>query len=272
VEHNPAAECRNVVKVYPAKQFGRRWLRAVDGVSLRFPSGQTTGLIGPNQAGKTTLIKLLLSLCQPTRGRVWRFGRPGTERWTLAATGYMPEVSALPEHQTARNVLELFGLLSGLTRPVLKHRVPDLLDRVGLADRASAPIGQFSKGMFLRLDLAHAFINDPSLLILDEPFEGLDGDGQRLAVELIAEHRARGASVVLATHQWPTMQTLCDRVAALVAGRLVFEGPIHAITQTTGLGFEPQGDDGEHPGNRNCSAKALGTISVPQSIAVGLGD
>jgi ABC-2 type transport system ATP-binding protein len=165
---------------------------AVREVDLRIEAGQVFGLLGPNRAGKTTLAKLLLTLCRPSTGRVLRFDRPAADRRTLTRVGYIHESAAFPRDLTAVGLLNYYGALSLTPRDVLRRRIPDLLERVGLADRANEPIGRFSKGLIQRVGLAQAFLNEPDLLVLDEPTEGLDLDGCALVRDLVVERRERG--------------------------------------------------------------------------------
>jgi ABC-2 type transport system ATP-binding protein len=227
------AEFENVTKDYPAGLLGHRRLRAVAGVSFRVEPGEVFGLLGPNRAGKTTLVKLLLSLCAPTSGRVSRFGRLLADRSTLARVGYMHENQAFPRYLSATALLEYYGALALMAEPDVRRRAPELLERVGLADRGHEPIARFSKGMLQRLGLAQALLNDPDLLVLDEPTEGLDLVGRRLVHAVIAEQRRRGRSVLLVTHSLADVEQLCDRVAVLVNGRLTFLGPLSKLTQSS---------------------------------------
>jgi ABC-2 type transport system ATP-binding protein len=197
---------------------------AVEHVTLRIEAGEVFGLLGPNRAGKTTLVKVLLSLCQPTAGRALRFQRPLTDRQTLARVGYVHENPAFPRYLSASELLEYFGALALLPEALVHQRAEELLKRVGLADRAQEPISTFSKGMVQRLALAQALINDPELLVLDEPSEGLDLEGRQLVREVIRERRKRNLTVLLVTHVLGEIEQVCDRLGVLVGGHLVFAG------------------------------------------------
>ena len=151
-----------------------RMIQALRGVSFGIEPGEVLALLGPNRAGKTTLLKILLGLCHPSGGRVFRLGRPISQRSTLARVGYMHENQAFPRYLTAAALLEFYGQLSLVPASVLRTRVPALLEKMGLTDRAHEPIARFSKGMVQRLALAQALIAEPDLLVLDEPMEGLD--------------------------------------------------------------------------------------------------
>ncbi len=224
-----AAEFVNVSKDYPLGLFGARKRRAVADVTLSIAPGQVYGLVGPNRAGKTTLVKILLSLCRATGGSARRLGEPVGCRRTLARVGYVHENHAFPRYLTPAALLEFYGALSAVPYEVVKRRVPALLERVGLADRAGDAIRTFSKGMTQRLGIAQALINDPELLVLDEPNEGLDLAGRQLMAGIIREQRQNGATVLLVSHVLPDVEQLCDRVAVIVGGRLAFEGTVGTL-------------------------------------------
>jgi ABC-2 type transport system ATP-binding protein len=226
-----AAELVGVCKTYQSAVLRRPIVQALCDVNLRIESGEVLGLLGPNRAGKTTLVKLLLSLCQPTSGEVFRLGRPLADRSTLAQVGYVHENHAFPRYLSAAALLEYYGALTLLPPDVVRQRVPHLLERVGLADRSREPIARFSKGMLQRLGIAQALLNEPRLLVLDEPTEGLDLGGRRLLREVVREVRQRGGSVLLVSHVLTEIEHLCDRVAVLVNGQLVHTGPLAELTQ-----------------------------------------
>ena len=215
----------NVEKQYRTGPFGRSGVPAVRGVTLSVPTGIVFGLLGPNRAGKTTLVKLLLTLARPTGGTITRLGEPLSARRTLARVGYMHENHAFPRYLSAREVLRFYGGLSGV-RADAANRADTLLAKVGLADRADEPIGRFSKGMAQRLGLAQALVNDPDLLILDEPTEGLDIAGRQLLRDVIRERRTAGKTVLLVTHVMSEVEDLCDELAVLVTGKLAFRGKV----------------------------------------------
>ena len=220
------AEFESVSKNYPLDLLGRKSRPAVAGVSLQVRAGETLALLGPNRAGKTTLVKMLLSLCRPSAGQVRRFGRPVADRQTLARCGYMHENHAFPRHHSPAELLRFYGALGLVPPEELGGRVTKLLNRVGLADRADEPIARFSKGMVQRLGLAQALVNKPDLLVLDEPTEGLDLEGRHLLREVVGELKAQGRSVLLVSHVLPEVELLADRVAVIAAGRLTYTGPL----------------------------------------------
>ena len=227
-----------VGKVYTTGWARGGGIRAADGVSLSVATGEVFGLLGPNRAGKTTLVKLLLSLCRPTSGTVTRFGKPAADIATLARVGYMHENQHFPRYLTARELLRFYGALALVPTDKIAARVTSLLERVGLADRAEEPISRFSKGMVQRLGLAQALLNDPDLLVLDEPTEGLDLVGRALLRDVIAERKQQGKSVLLVSHVLLEVEQTCDRVAVVVGGRVVKVASVADLTRDpkTGVG------------------------------------
>jgi ABC-2 type transport system ATP-binding protein len=225
------AEFEEITKFYPMGVLGRTHRMAVEHATLRIQAGEVFALLGPNRAGKTTLIKILLSLCRPTAGLGLRFGRPLADRQTLTRVGYVHENPAFPRYLSAMALLEFYGALAFLPESVVQRRAAELLDRVGLADRGVEPISRFSKGMIQRLALAQALLNDPELLVLDEPSEGLDLEGRRLVGEIIVERRKRGFTVLLASHVLGDVQQVVDRIAVLVAGHVVYTGTVAELAR-----------------------------------------
>jgi ABC-2 type transport system ATP-binding protein len=234
-----AVEFQRVVKSYPAGWLRRRAVHAVRDVSLSVPRGTVFGLLGPNRAGKTTLVKLLLSICRPTSGQVKRLGRPTSDRRTLARVGYLHDSQAFGGYLSAASLLEYYGALSLVPPAELRTRIPQLLEQVGLADRAREPIARFSKGMTQRLALAQALVNDPELLVLDEPTEGLDLPARQMLHEVVRSRRRRQRTVVLISHSLHDVEQLCDEVAVLRLGELAFRGPIAELA--TSQAAEPAG-------------------------------
>lgn len=230
----PAAEFTQVTKDYAIGVLGRSKRRAVTDLSLSIESGQVFGLLGPNRAGKTTLVKILLSLCRVNSGAVRRLGAPVSRRQTLARIGYVHENHAFPRYLSPAALLEYYGALTLVPYEVVRKRAPMLLERVGLSDRSNDPIRTFSKGMAQRLGVAQALINEPELLVMDEPNEGLDLGGRQLVAEIIREQRARGGTVILVSHVLSEVEKLCDRIGVIVGGRLAYEGTVANLTHSNG--------------------------------------
>jgi ABC-2 type transport system ATP-binding protein len=211
----------------------------VQDVSFRIERGEVFALLGPNRAGKTTLVKMLLALCRPTSGSGSRLGLPFDDRDTLSRVGYVHENQAFPKYLTASVLLNYYGALTFMPSKELEERVPKLLERVGLSDRSREPISSFSKGMVQRLALAQALLNEPDLLVLDEPMEGLDIEGRAMVYEIIAEQRRQSRTVLLVTHILNDIEALCDRTAVLNRGRLAYHGPVADLLKNPKTG-EPR--------------------------------
>jgi ABC-2 type transport system ATP-binding protein len=234
----PVAEFVDVVKTYQAPLRPARIVHALRGVSFTVEPGEVFALLGPNRAGKTTLVKILLGLCRASGGRVLRLGSPLEERSTLARVGYMHENQAFPRYLTATALLEFYGVLSAIPPLALAKRVPLLLERVGLADRAQEPIARFSKGMVQRLALAQALLGEPDLLVLDEPMEGLDLTGRLLLQEVVTEQRRAGKTVLVVSHALGEVAEICDRLAVIVEGRLAHLSTLAALLRDPATGGE----------------------------------
>jgi ABC-2 type transport system ATP-binding protein len=230
------AEFDAVSKTYRTALHRGRTVQALREVSFQIEPGEAFALLGPNRAGKTTLIKILLGLCHPSGGRVLRLGRPLTERNTLARVGYMHENQAFPRYLTAALLLQFYGELAGLAPAVVRPRAAVLLDRLGLTDRAQEPIARFSKGMIQRLALAQALLAEPDLLVLDEPMEGLDLNGRAMLQEVVAQQCKAGKTVLVVSHSLDEVAQLCSRLAVLVEGRLAHLGPVKTLLRDPATG------------------------------------
>jgi ABC-2 type transport system ATP-binding protein len=195
-------------------------------LDLEVLPGEVLGYVGPNGSGKTTTLKLLTGLLAPDRGEARFFGHPLAERGWRHRVGYLPEHPYLYDYLTPAEYLDYVGRLFGLPAARRRERTRELLSLVGLEKAAHVAMRRFSKGMVQRAGLAQALVNDPELLLLDEPMSGLDPLGRRLVRDLILDLREAGKTVLFSTHILPDAETLCDRVAVLRAGRLIRVGAL----------------------------------------------
>jgi ABC-2 type transport system ATP-binding protein len=219
----PAVEIRNLVKDF-ATSFRRKPLRAVDGVSISIRAGEVYGLIGPNGSGKSTTMKALLGLVAPTSGTCAIFGKDSLKVDSRQDVGFLPENPYFYKHLSGAETLRFYGKLCGLHGKRLEGRVDELLDLVDLQDARDRRLGGYSKGMLQRIGLAQAMVQDPRLLILDEPTAGVDPIGSRQIRDLILKLRDRGITVFLCSHLLEQVQEVCDHVGIIFRGKMVREG------------------------------------------------
>lgn len=225
-----AIETFNLTKVY-ASLWRRRRLTAVDALDLRVPAGTVFGFLGPNGAGKTTTIMMLLGCVYPTSGTFRILGRSIGDMRVRRRIGFLPEKFQFHELLTAEELLWFHGRLVGMERHALRRRVPEVLEQVGLLERASSRIREFSKGMQQRLGIAQAILHDPDLIILDEPTSALDPLGRRDVRDLILRLKSAGKTVFLNSHLLSEVEMVCDEVAILRSGRVQRQGTLEMLLQ-----------------------------------------
>ncbi len=202
---------------------------AVDGVTLSLERGEIFGLLGPNGAGKTSTIKMILGLTRPTRGTVRIDGRDPWDTNARKRLGYLPENPCFYDHLTATEYLELVGELFGIRPDARRRRSMALLDRLGLSAHSRKPLRKFSKGMTQRVGVCQALLNEPTLLVMDEPMSGLDPIGRAELKHLLREERDQGTTILMSSHVLSETESLCDRVAILHRGRVLEVGSVKGL-------------------------------------------
>ena len=227
-EREVVVSVRGLTKVF--KDFwGRSKARAVDNVDFEVRRGEVFGLLGPNGSGKSTTVKLLLGLLYPTKGHIEVFGKSPRHVQTKARIGYLPEESYLYRYLNSRETLDFFGNLFELSKSDRNNRAGQLLEMVGLNQTQTRAVGEFSKGMQRRIGLAQALINDPDLVILDEPTAGLDPIGCREVKDLILALARRGKTVILSSHLLSDVEDVCDRVVIYYGGKIQEAGTLKEL-------------------------------------------
>jgi len=221
----PAVALTGVTKIFPVP-FQRRSVVAVRDLNLQVAPGQIYGLLGPNGSGKSTTLKIILGLVAPTRGQAQIFGRDSERVASRESVGFLPESPYFYKFLTGEETLRFYGKLCGLRGTALKKRIEEMLALVGLTNARDRRLGGYSKGMLQRIGLAQALIQEPALLVLDEPTAGVDPAGGREIRDLILELKTRGITVLLSSHLLGQVQEICDRVGILANGVLVREGAL----------------------------------------------
>ena len=233
-----AIETIELTKDYAVGFWRKRPRRVLDRLSLQVEAGEVFGFLGPNGAGKTTTLKLLLQLVFPTSGEARIFGRPAGDLAAKRRFGYLPEQPYFYDHLTAEELLTYYGGLFGIPSAERQRRVNALLDEVGIGRERRDPLRKFSKGMLQRVGIAQALINEPDLVILDEPMSGLDPLGRRDVRALILRLRDRGCTVFFSSHVLSDAESLCSRVAILAKGRMVASGLLREMLAFNVHGWE----------------------------------
>ncbi len=222
-----AIQINGVVKTYRGK------VHALRGVSLEVMDGEIFGLLGPNGAGKSTLVKILMTVIHASQCSGTMLGKPIGHCQTLADVGYLPEHHKFPYYLTGKRVLHHYGSLSNLPRKARHTRATSLLARLGLCGWENKKVSSYSKGMLQRLGIAQALMNDPKLLVLDEPTDGIDPVGRREIRDLLAELKEEGKAVFLNSHLLSELEMICDRVAIMVKGIVRMQGTVESLTMAS---------------------------------------
>jgi ABC-2 type transport system ATP-binding protein len=209
--------------------FFRKRVDAVRGVSFSVRRGEIFGFVGPNGAGKTTTMKMVLQLIYPSRGSVRLFGMPAGDPSARMRLGYLPENPYIYTYLKPLEFLDLCGQLTGLDHATRTKRAKELIERLGLSHAADRPIGKFSKGMMQRMGVCQALLHQPELLILDEPFSGLDPVGRKDIRDALLEQRRQGKTLLLTSHVLSDVEMLCNRVGIVQRGRMTALGSLDEL-------------------------------------------
>jgi len=224
---------KNLKKEYVSGSFNKQRVTALKNFSFNVQQGEIFGLLGPNGAGKTTLVKVLLGIVFPTEGEVTIFGESIKNENYKNKVGYLPENHKFPNYLTGEEVLSYFGQLSGLSKQTVKNRSDEYLKLVDMEKWKKTKIKKYSKGMMQRLGIAQALINEPDLIFLDEPTDGVDPIGRKEIRDILIGLKDKGKTIFLNSHLLSEIELLCDRVAILNKGELVREGTVDEITSSS---------------------------------------
>jgi ABC-2 type transport system ATP-binding protein len=234
----PAISTSELTKDFAVGFWRKRPYRALDHLTLAVDPGEVFGFLGPNGAGKTTTLKLLMQLVFPTSREARLLGRPSGDVMVRRRIGYLPENPSFYDYLTAEELLRYFAGLFGYRATEGRARASRLLDEVGIGAERCLPLRKFSKGMLQRVGIAQALINDPELVILDEPMSGLDPLGRRDVRALILRLRDRGCTVFFSSHVLSDAEALCSQVAILAKGRLLITGRLTEMLAFQAHGWE----------------------------------
>lgn len=201
--------------------WGKTKVVAVKNLSFSVEKGEIFGFLGPNGSGKSTTLKLILGLLYPTHGRITVLGRPPGDSIAKRFIGYLPEEDYLYSYLNGRETLEFYGKIFNLPSRMRRERIDSLIDLLGMKAYQRRPVGEYSKGMARRIGLAQALINDPDLLILDEPTNGMDPIGTKETKDLFLELKAKGKTMIISSHLLSDLESICDRVGILYQGELI---------------------------------------------------
>lgn len=225
-----AIEISNISKTYEST-FRKTKVDALIDLSLSVPSGSIFGLLGPNGAGKTTLIKILLSICFPTSGSAKVLNEEISNYNLKYRIGYLPENHKFPSYLSGGDCLRYFGKLSGMEGLNLEKKIDDLLELVKMTQWKKIKIKSYSKGMMQRLGIAQALLNDPELILLDEPTDGVDPIGRKEIRDILSDLKMKGKTIFLNSHLLSEVEMVSDRVAILNKGKLIREGTVRELTE-----------------------------------------
>lgn len=231
-----------VIDVSNIRKTYRGGVEALRGVSLQVPKGEIFGLLGPNGAGKSTLIKILMTIIRSSSCQGVMLGQPIGHKPSLAKVGYLPEHVRFPEYLTGRQVIEYSAGLAGVSKRHTKRRTAELLEFVGMEGWADKPMKTFSKGMKQRVGLAQALVNDPDIVFLDEPTDGVDPKGRKEMREALKQLASEGRTVFVNSHLLGELEMICNSVAVMSQGKIVKQGKLSDLISSDGYTIKVDGD------------------------------
>ncbi len=224
-----AIELDHVAKTY--KRLLRAGTPALRGIEMKVHRGEVFGLLGPNGAGKSTLVKILMTVIRPSRCKGQMLGHRVGDKAGLTKVGYLPEHHSFPGYLTGTQVIDFFGAMAGVDRRTRKRRAGELLELVGMSDWSKRKLQSYSKGMRQRIGIAQSLINDPELILLDEPTDGVDPVGRRDIRDVIQRLKDQNKTVFINSHLLSELEMVCDRVAILVKGVVAQQGTLDDLTE-----------------------------------------
>jgi len=227
---NKCIEFHDVTVIYK----GNKPKKALDRLNIEIYPGEIFGFLGPNGAGKTTAIKAILGLLYPVSGEIFLFGQSPRKAHSREKVGYMPEIATYYWYLTPRELLRMYGTFFHLDRDTIRKRTDEFLDLVGLSDSADILMKNFSKGMMQKVSVVQALINDPDLLILDEPTGGLDPIARITMRDLIKKLKSRGKTIFFSSHELSEVELISDRIAILKNGKVQRQGSLNKLLEEKG--------------------------------------
>ncbi len=247
-------------------------VQAVRGVSFEVQRGEIFGFLGPNGAGKTTTIKMLMGLLRPTSGSGTLLGHPLGHREARQRLGFLPEHPYFYDYLKPMEFLDFYGQLFAMTAKERRQRAAALIERLGLSHAVGRPLRKFSKGMVQRIGIAQALINDPELVVLDEPMSGLDPIGRKDIRDLIFELKQQGKTIFFSTHILQDVEMICDRVAIIINGQMRALGPLTELLQSPTQQVDVVVGRLPEEAARRLEGLAQGTVRLGDAIQFRLGD
>lgn len=228
MDKNAVIEAENLTKVYRAP-FSKFQVKALDNLNIKVNRGEIFGFLGPNGSGKTTTMKILLGLLNPTEGNAWVLGHPASDVAVKSRIGFLPEESYFYRFLSAEETLDFYGRIFRISARERRKRIDELIEMVGLSYARQRRVSEYSKGMARRLGFAQALINDPEVIFLDEPTSGLDPIVARQVKDIILEQKKQGKTIFMSSHLLADVETICDRIAILHLGKLQKVGAVREL-------------------------------------------